>query len=98
MSSPQFGDEEPVRRHLRARLQWSSEQTIGPLPAEKPELAANPEQPSQASYFGDRDRSGRHLPAAIGAESLLQFVGGDGLVRSGDPVENDLGMHAGQKV
>jgi hypothetical protein len=42
MSSPQFGEEQPLRRHLPARLQWPSEQTIGPLRAEKPELAANP--------------------------------------------------------
>jgi hypothetical protein len=28
---------------LAARLQWPSEQTIGPLPAEKPELAVNTE-------------------------------------------------------
>ncbi len=37
------------------RLQLSTEQTIGPVLAEKPELAANPGQTSQASHFGERE-------------------------------------------
>lgn len=51
MSSP-TGEVESLQPPVEVRLQLSTEQTIGPLLAEKPELAANPGQPSQASHFG----------------------------------------------
>jgi len=82
MSSPHFGEEEPLQRH-RVRVQLSSEQTIGPLPAEKPELAANPGQVLQASYFGEL----RPMLATGCMLSMLQRVSSYGLVGLPKPAQ-----------
>ncbi len=66
------GEEESLQSYAEHIYKFPSEQTIGPVPAEKPELAANPEQPSQASHFGERLAK---TAATLAPPCLLQDYG-----------------------